>query len=74
MSCFISVGKLVMTISNLSTQYTENSQNIDKNEIFLKTIESHINENMTKINSNMQSLNARVEVIAEKLKQSDIQP
>jgi len=68
--CFILVGKLVVTISNLSTQHTENCQNIDKNEVFLKTIESHINENMTKINSNMQCLNTRVEAVAEKLKQS----
>jgi len=65
------VGKLVVTINNLSTQHTENSQNIDKNEVFLKTIESHINENMKKINSNIQSLNTRVEVVAEKLKQSE---
>lgn len=60
-----------MTIDNLNTQHTENSQNIDKNEVFLKTIESHINENMKKIHSNIQSLNARVEVVAEKLKQSE---
>lgn len=60
-----------MTIDNLNTQHTENSQNIDKNEVFLKTIESHINENMKKIHSNIQSLNARVEVVTEKLKQSE---
>lgn len=59
-----------MTISNLSAQHTENSQNIEKNELFLKTIESHINENMLKINSNLQSLNARVEVVGDKLKQT----
>lgn len=60
----------MVTISNLSAQHTENSQNIEKNEAFLKTIESHINENMIKINSNLQSLNTRVEVVAEKLKKS----
>lgn len=65
------MGKLVVTISNLSAQHTENSQNIEKNELFLKTIESHINENMLKINSNLQSLNARVEVVGEKLKQTE---
>lgn len=64
----IIVGKLVVTISNLNAQYIENSQNVEKNEMFLKTIESHINENMKKINSNVQSLNARVEAVAEKLK------
>lgn len=62
------VGKLVVTISNLNAQYIENSQNVEKNEMFLKTIESHIDENMKKINSNIQSLNARVEAVAEKLK------
>lgn len=61
----------MVTISNLSAQHTENSQNIEKNELFLKTIESHINENMLKINSNLQSLNARVEVVGEKLKQTE---
>lgn len=55
----------MVTISNLSAQHTENSQNIEKNEIFLKTIETHINENMTKINSNVQSLNARVEKLSK---------
>lgn len=65
---FTIVGKLVVTISNLNAQYIENSQNVEKNEMFLKTIESHINENMKKINSNIQSLNARVEAVAEKLK------
>lgn len=65
---FIIVGKLVVTISNLNAQYIENSQNVEKNEMFLKTIESHINENMKKIISNIQSLNARVEAVAEKLK------
>ncbi|VVC32106.1 Hypothetical protein CINCED_3A014706 [Cinara cedri] len=65
------VGKLVVTINNLNAQHTENSQNIEKNEVFLKTIESHINENMLKINSNLQSLNARVEVVGEKLKLSE---
>lgn len=58
----------MVTISNLNAQYLENSQNVEKNEMFLKTIESHINENMKKINSNIQSLNARVEAVAEKLK------
>lgn len=58
----------MVTISNLSAQHTENAQNIEKNEVFLKTIESHINENMSKINSNLKSLNARVEVVSEKLK------
>jgi len=61
-----------VTITNLSAQQIENAQNIEKNESFLKTIESHINENMLKINSNMQSLNARVEVVAEKLKKSGV--
>lgn len=60
-----------MTISNLSAQHTENSQNIEKNNEFLKTIESHINQNMVKMNSNMKSLYERVEVVAEKLKQSE---
>lgn len=60
----------MVTISNLSAQHTENFQNIEKNEAFLKTIESHINDNMMKINSNMQSLNTRVEAVAEKLKKS----
>jgi len=60
-----------MTISNLSAQHTENSQNIEKNEEFLKTIESHINQNMVKMNSNMKSLYERVEIVAEKLKQSE---
>ncbi|XP_025411342.1 dynactin subunit 2 isoform X2 [Sipha flava] len=64
------VGKLVVTISNLNAQHAENYQNIEKNGAFLKTIESHINENMIKINSNLQSLNTRVEVVAEKLKKS----
>lgn len=68
--CFILVGKLVLTISNLSTQQSENAQNIEKNELFLKTIESHINENMLKISSNLQSLNVRVEAVANKLEQS----
>lgn len=68
--CYILVGKLVLTISNLSTQHTENSQNIEKNEIFLKTIESHINENMLKISNNLLSLNTRVEAVANKLEQS----
>lgn len=67
------VGKLVVTINNLNAQHAENTQNIDKNEVFLKTIESHISENMKKIYSNMQSLNTRVEVVAEKLKQSGTQ-
>jgi len=58
----------VVTISNLNAQHIENSQNIEKNEVFLKTIESHISENMKKINSNIQSLSARVEAVAEKLK------
>lgn len=58
----------MVTISNLNAQHIENSQNIGKNEVFLKTIESHISENMTKINSNIQSLSARVEAVAEKLK------
>lgn len=62
-----------MTINNLNAQHTENTQNIDKNEVFLKTIESHVSENMKKIYSNMQSLNTRVEVVAEKLKQSGAQ-
>lgn len=61
----------MMTISNLSAQHTENAQNIEKNEEFLKTIESHINQNMVKMNSNMKSLYERVEVVAEKLKQSE---
>lgn len=61
----------MVTISNLSAQHTENSQNIEKNEVFLKTIESHISENMIKMNSNMQSLNTRLEVVAEKLKKSE---
>lgn len=61
----------MMTISNLSAQHTENSQNIEKNEEFLKTIESHINQNMVKMNSNMKSLYERVEIVAEKLKQSE---
>jgi len=60
-----------MTISNLSAQHTENAQNIEKNEEFLKTIESHINQNMVKMNSNMKSLYERVEVVSEKLKQSE---
>jgi len=60
-----------MTISNLSAQHTENAQNIEKNEEFLKTIESHIKQNMVKMNSNMKSLYERVEVVAEKLKQSE---
>jgi len=60
-----------MTISNLSAQHTENSQNIEKNNEFLKTIESHINQNMVKMNSNMKSLYERVEVVAEKMKQSE---
>jgi len=60
-----------MTISNLSAQHTENAQNIEKNEEFLKTIESHINQNMVTMNSNMKSLYERVEVVAEKLKQSE---
>lgn len=59
----------MLTISNLSAQHTENAQNIEKNEVFLKTIESHISSNMLKINSNLQSLNARVEAVADKLKQ-----
>lgn len=58
----------MVTISNLNAQHIENSQNTEKNEMFLKTIESHINENMTKINSNVQSLIARVEAVAGKLK------
>lgn len=58
------------TISNLSAQHAENSQNIEKNEVFLKTIESHINENMITMNSNLQSLNTRLEVVAEKLQKS----
>lgn len=58
----------MVTISNLNAQHIENSQNIEKNEVFLKTIESHISENMKKINSNIQSLSARVEAVAEKLK------
>lgn len=62
----ILVGKLVVTISNLTAQHTENAQNIEKNEVFLKTIETHISENMTKINSNLQSLNARVEKLSQK--------
>lgn len=61
----------MMTISNLSAQHIENSQNIEKNEEFLKTIESHINQNMVKMNSNMKSLYERVEIVAEKLKQSE---
>lgn len=61
----------MMTISNLSAQHTENAQNIEKNEEFLKTIESHIKQNMVKMNSNMKSLYERVEVVAEKLKQSE---
>lgn len=61
----------MMTISNLSAQHTENSQNIEKNNEFLKTIESHINQNMVKMNSNMKSLYERVEVVAEKMKQSE---
>ncbi|XP_015370195.1 PREDICTED: probable dynactin subunit 2 [Diuraphis noxia] len=65
------VGKLVMTISNLSAQHTENSQNIEKNNEFLKTIESHINQNIVKMNSNMKSLYERMEVVVEKLKQSE---
>jgi len=60
-----------MTISNLSAQHTENSQNIEKNNEFLKTIETHINQNMVKMNSNMKALYERVEVVAEKLKQSE---
>lgn len=60
-----------MTISNLGAQHTENAQNIEKNEEFLKTIETHINQNMVKMNSNMKSLYERVEVVAEKLKQSE---
>lgn len=68
---FVLVGKLVVTISNLSAQHTENSQNIEKNEVLLKTIETHISENMTKMNSNLQSLNTRLEVVAEKLKKSE---
>lgn len=58
----------MVTISNLNAQHIENSQNIEKNEMFLKTIESHIDENMKLINSNVQSLNARVEAVAAKLK------
>ncbi|CAH1736085.1 unnamed protein product [Aphis gossypii] len=65
------VGKLVMTISNLSAQHTENAQNIEKNEEFLKTIESHINQNMIKMNSNLKSLCTRVEAVAEKMKESE---
>lgn len=60
-----------MTISNLNAQYTENYENIEKNGAFLKTIESHMNENMIKINSNLKSLNTRVEIVAEKLKKSE---
>lgn len=69
--CFILVGKLVMTISNLSAQHIENAQNIEKNEEFLKTIESHINQNMVKMNSNLKSLCTRVEAVAEKMKESE---
>ncbi|XP_050524745.1 dynactin subunit 2 [Daktulosphaira vitifoliae] len=62
------VAKLAVTINNLDAQHTENNQNIEKNDEFLKMIEVHINENMEKINSNIQSLNARVERLAENLK------
>lgn len=60
-----------MTISNLSAQHTENAQNIEKNEMFLKTIETHMNQNMMKMNSNLKSLYTRVEVVADKLKESE---
>ncbi|XP_050439964.1 dynactin subunit 2 [Adelges cooleyi] len=63
------VSKLVVTISNLDAQYTENSENIEKNNVFLKSIKTHIAENMTKMNSNLQSLNARLEAV-DKLKKS----
>lgn len=61
----------MVTISNLNAQHTENFQNIEKNEVFLKTIESQINENMKIMNSNLQSLNTRLDVVAEKLKKSE---
>ncbi|KAF0762828.1 dynactin subunit 2-like [Aphis craccivora] len=67
------VEKFAITRNNLNTEYSETSKNLKKNELLLNNIETHIPKHLTSIVSNLQSLNYQIKMLADRLKNIEVE-
>ncbi|XP_025203353.1 uncharacterized protein LOC112600373, partial [Melanaphis sacchari] len=62
------VETFAITVNNLSTEYSETSKTLKKNELLINNIEIHIPKHLTSVVSSLQSLDTQIKVFADQLK------